>query len=153
MGNLSSLIFNSKHINKLAFGYYKTSCLEDKNAFVEILTDDFTKVEEIKEKILTNPKLHIVVGVADDVIDALTYYLNNNPPHDKIILSQTDLFLFKNGAGLPVLCIKNTKAVENREKLFTNKNQSPLFFIASCDLSKLWDNSACSRVDNNIFYY
>jgi hypothetical protein len=148
MGNLSSLIY-PKTINKLAFGYCKKSEIDDKNAFVEILTDDFSKVEEIKEKILTNPKLHIInnsagdstptaSGIADDVIVALTYYLNNNPPHDKIILSQTDLFLFKNGPSLPVLCIKNTKAVENREKLFTNKNQSPLFFIASCDLSKLY---------------
>lgn len=145
MGNLSSLIFNSKHINKLAFGYYKTSCIEDKNAFVEILTDDFTKVEEIKEKILTNPKLHIVVGVADDVIDALTYYLNNNPPHDKIILSQTDLFIFKNRYDLPMLSIKNTKAHENREKLSTNNKNKPAYFVASCDLSKLWDNSACSQ--------
>ena len=149
MGNLSSLLFQSKTINKLAFGYCKKSEIDDKNAFVEILTDDFSKVEEIKEKILTNPKLHILNNSAcgrgqggstpaDDVIAALTYYLNNNPPHDKIILSQTDLFLFKNGASLPVLCIKNTKAVENREKLFTNKNQSPSFFIASCDLSKLY---------------
>ena len=138
MGNLSSLILQSKTINKQAFSYYKTSCIDDKNAFVEILTDDFTKVEEIKEKILTNPKLHIVVGVADDVIDALTYYLNNNPPHDKIILSQTDLFIFKN-RHCPVLSIKNTKAEENREKLSrsTTKNK-PSYYVASCDLSHLW---------------
>jgi hypothetical protein len=147
MGNLYSLIY-PKTINKLAFGYYKKSEIDDKNAFVEILTDDFCKVEEIKEKILTHPKLHIVIGIADDAIAALTYYLNNNPPHDKIILSQTDLFLFKNGNSLPFLCIKNTKAVENREKLSTNSSKNkPIFFIASCDLSKLWDNSACSRTN------
>ena len=142
MGNLSSLIYPSKTINKLAFGYCSTSSLENKNAFVEILTDDFSKVEEIKEKILTNPKLHIVNGVADDVIDALTYYLNNNPPHDKIILSQTDLFIFKNRYDLPMLSIKNTKADENREKLSTNNKNKPAYFVASCDLSKLWGGSA-----------
>ena len=153
MGNLSSLIFNSKHINKLAFGYYKKSEIDDKNAFVEILTDDFSKVDEIKEKILTNPKQHILNNsagdaITDDVIAALTYYLNNNPPNDKIILSQTDLFIFKNRHSLPILCIKNTKAVENREKLSTNNSKNkPVFFIASCDLSKLWDNSACSRTN------
>ena len=41
-----------------------------------------------------------------------------------------------------MLSIKNTKAHENREKLSTNNKNKPAFFVASCDLSKLWGGSA-----------
>lgn len=151
MGNLSSLILQSKTINKQAFNYYKTTSIEDINGIIEILTDDFSKVEEIKKKILINPKLHILnysvggrqgqvksTAAVDDIIAALTDYLNTFKPHNKIILSQTDVFIFKNRHCLPVLCIKNTNAEENRKKLVVNNNNKTAYYVASCDLSQLW---------------
>ena len=76
-----------------------------------------------------------------DVIVALENYLNENK-NDKIILSQTDYFVFKNNSRMPpMLSIKNTQASANREKLNSKLCENYKFtgyYVASCDLSKLW---------------
>ena len=144
MGNLSSLIFGStplKTVNKGAFDYYKRPCDYVKQGVYEVETDDFSKIEDIRQKMLALPDQVITNEMREDVITALDNYLNENK-NEKIILSQTDYFVFKNHSRTPpLLSIKNTQATANREKLSSNlieKNKFTGYFVASCDLSKLW---------------
>jgi hypothetical protein len=151
MGNLSSLMFGStplKTVNKGAFDYYGRPC-DYKNSgdyvkqgVYEVETDDFSKIEDIRKKLLELSDQLITNEIREDVITALDNYLNTNKPCNKIILSQTDYFVFtKTNPKIPFLSIKNTQAEANREKLSVNVIETTKFtgyYVASCDLSKLW---------------
>jgi len=104
-------------------------------------TDDFSKIEEIRQKMLALPDQDTINKMQADVIVALENYLNENK-NDKIILSQTDYFVFKNNSRMPpMLSIKNIHASANRAKLKSTLCENYKFtgcYVASCDLSKLW---------------
>jgi len=145
-GNLSNLMFqqvqsSQKTINKQAFNYYRRPGDYIKlEGIFEVETDDFSKTEEIRKKLLDLPDLYVTSKIREDVIIALNNYLNENES-DKIILSQTQCFLFKTNANAPFLSIKNTQAEANREKLKSTLCENTKFtgyYVASCDLSKLW---------------
>ena len=151
MGNLSSLMFGPtplKTVNKEAFNYYrrsgdyKNSGDYVKQGVYEVETDDFSKIEDIRKKLLELSDQVITNEIREDVITALDNYLNTNKPCDKIILSQTDYFVFtKTNPKFPFLSIKNTQAEANRKKIQVNiigTSQMPGYYVASCDLSKLW---------------
>lgn len=146
-GNLSNLMFqqvqsSQKTVNKQAFNYYRRpgDYIKSEGIF-EVETDDFSKTEEIRKKLLDLPDLYVTSKIREDVIIALNNYLNENES-DKIILSQTDYFVFKNQSRTPpMLSIKNTQAEANREKLKSTLCENTKFtgyYVASCDLSKLW---------------
>ena len=146
-GNLSNLMFqqvqsSQKTVNKHAFDYYRRpgDYIKQEGIF-EVETDDLSQTEEIRKKLLDLPDLYVTNKIREDVIIALNNYLNENES-DKIILSQTDYFVFKNQSRTPpMLSIKNTQAEANREKLKSALGENYKFtgyYVASCDLSKLW---------------
>jgi len=146
-GNLSNLMFqqvqsSQKTVNKQAFDYYRRPGNSIKpEGIYEVETDDFSNIEDIRQKMLALPDQDTINKMKADVIVALNNYLNENK-NDKIILSQTDYFVFKNQARTPpMLSIKNTQAEANREKLKSTLCENTKFtgyYVASCDLSKLW---------------
>ena len=143
ISNLFSQLVQTKTVNKQAFNYYRKpgDYIKPEGIF-EVETDDFSKSDEIQKKLLDLPDLYVTSKIREDVIIALNNYLNEHKPNDKIILSQTDYFLFKTNANAPFLSIKNTQAQSNRDKLNNSKivenNKGSGYYVASCDLSKLW---------------
>lgn len=150
MGNLSSLLYQqvqTKTVNKQAFDYYKRPLCDSiklKGMF-EVETDDFSKIEDIRQKLLALPDQDTINKMHEDVIVALDNYLNENKS-EKIILSQTDYFVFKtHSTTSPLLSIKNTQAEVNRKKLYPSNMKEHFnfsgYYVASCDLSKLWKSN------------
>lgn len=154
MGNFSSafhqMVQNKPPINNAAFDYYRKNGATIKQGAFEFETDDFTKIEEIRQKLLSLPDQNAIAKHTEDICVALTNYLNGDKEKNAI-LSQTDYFVFKTQHNiLPLLSIKNTKADANRNKLHQNNvtvHQNNLtetseliqyYYVAACDLSKLW---------------
>ena len=138
MGNTLFNTFFPKTINKHAFGYSKLASFDKNNAIVLIETDDFSKLQDIRQQLLNLPpnKRAIVLPIEEDVMAALKYYTTEK--NNKIILSQTELFLFTSYKNLYLLGIKNTKATENRVKL---ENNNDGYYVAYCNVSILWTTS------------
>ena len=147
----------NKTINADAFDYYKKAIdpEQKKIGVFEIETNDFSKTEEIVEKM---SKITAAAAVIDksylndetqsNIITAIDHYMNKNGNlyNNRAILAQTDYFVFRINYGnvIPLLSIKNTQAAANREKLKTYigtaaNNSNPCYFVASCHLSQLYN--------------
>jgi len=156
-------------INDRSFEYRRRCNEYKQDAMFEIEIDDFFNIDDIHQqlKTLADPDKLIANRIETDIIPALKYYLNDDSKlyTNKAILSQTDYFIFKlNYVNIvPLLQIKNRQAVNNREKLQstlynsttindtinnattqtittqTSLNNKPVFYIAVCYLSHLWN--------------
>jgi len=145
MGNYlyTTLFEPAKAINDAAFDYSKKKHDYTINALMEIETDDFTAFETIRQKLLALDNENVTHRIDTHIMPGLKHYLHDDSKlySNKAILSQTDFFIFKH--RIPLLCIKNTQAELNREKLgSTDTKNNNVIFVASCDLTKLWGDSA-----------
>jgi len=151
MGNFLYTIFfgQPKTINEAAFDYRIRNTGHEHKGVFEIETDDFTDKEDIRKRLLALPDPdNVILNRVDiDIIPALTYYLQNDSNTsklytNKVILSQTDYFVFKEKYDdvVALLVIKNTQAESNRIKLSTyyiGNTSNDRIYTATCILSKL----------------